>query len=231
MCRFALWLILLYGLAAGHLSASEISCPPWDSFARDQITLSGIPEELAHILLHHKGNGLLAKFEAEKRVSVLQHPLRSSGELIFLPRKGLYRKLVTPFQQELLLTMTAVQQRDRHGRIETLALVDLPFVKALVDGFLTVFSGSWEAIHTQFRVHFSVDTQQWKLGLIPKHTMLSKMISCMILEGEHEQVLRFTVRETNGDITRDQFLASQILPPEQWGDYQWYFEWGGGSRP
>jgi Outer membrane lipoprotein carrier protein LolA-like len=231
MWRFALWLLLPYTFAPGHLSASEISCLPWESWSQDQITPTRMPAELERILRHHKGNGLFAKFAEEKKVSILQQPLRSSGELIFLPHKGLYRKLITPFQQEWLMTMTAVQQRDRQGRIETMALVHLPLAKALVEGFLTVFSGSWEAIHAQFHVYFASDTQQWRLGLTPKHTMLSKIISCMILEGQQEQVQSLTVRETDGDITRDQFIESQILPPEQWGDYQWHFEWGIGSRP
>ena len=231
MWRCAFWLLLLYAFAPGHLRASEISCLPRYSLSQDQITPTSMPEELKRILRHHQGNGLFAKFTEEKKISLLQQPLRSSGELIFLPHKGLYRKLITPFQQEWLMTMSAVQQRDREGKIETIALVHLPLAKALVEGFLTVFSGSWEAIHAQFHVYFASDMQQWKLGLTPKHTMLAKIISCMILEGQQEQVQSLTVHEADGDITRDRFIESQVLPPEQWGDYLWHFEWGIGSRP
>ena len=217
---------MLSAFSPVHLGASEVPCPPWDSFAQEQIIPTEIPAKLTQILLYHKGYGLFAKFEEEKKVLILQRPLRSTGQLIFLPQKGLYRQLVTPFQQELLITTTAVQQRDYHGRVETMALDKLPFAKALVEGLLTVFSGSWESIHSHFQVYFFSADPQWKLGLIPKHTMMSQIISCIILEGEKHQVLSLWVHETNGDITHDRFTDSQILTPEQWGDYQLHFEWG-----
>jgi hypothetical protein len=223
--RFALGVFLLPAFSPAPLGVSETPCPPWDSFAQEQIIPTEIPAQLTEILLFHKGHGLVAKFEEEKKVLILQRPLRSTGQLIFLPQRGLYRQLVTPFQQELLITTTAVQQRDYHGRVETIALDKLPFAKALVEGLLTVFSGSWESIHSHFQVYFFSVDPQWKLGLLPKHSMMSQLISCIILEGEKQQVLSLWVHETNGDITHDRFTDSQILTPEQWGDYQSHFEW------
>ena len=217
---------MLSVFSSAHLGASEGPCPPWGSFPQEQIIPTEIPATLTQILLYHRGNGLFAKFEEEKKVLILQRPLRSTGQLIFLPQKGLYRQLVTPFQQELLITTTAVQQRDYHGRVEIMALDKLPFAKALVEGLLTVFSGSWESIHSHFQVYFFSANPQWKLGLKPKHTMMSQIISCIILEGEKHQVHSLWVHETNGDVTHDRFTDSQILTPEQWGDYQLHFEWG-----
>ena len=171
-----------------HLGAREVLCPPWDSFAQEPIIPTAIPATLTQIFLYHKGYGFFARFEEEKKVLILQRPLRSTGQLIFLPQKGLYRQLVTPFQQELLITTTAIQQRDYQGRVETMALDKLPFAKALVEGLLTVFSGSWESIHSQFQVYFFSGDPQWKLGLIPKHPMMAKVISCVIIEGENHQM-------------------------------------------
>jgi hypothetical protein len=217
---------LLCAFSSVALGAGELSCPPWENFAQEAIRPTEIPAQLTQILPYHRGNGFSAKFQEEKKVRILQRPLRSTGQLIFLPQKGLYRQLVTPFQQELLITTTAVHQRDYQGRVETMALDKLPFAKALVEGFLTVFSGSWESIYSHFQVYFFSADPQWKLGLIPKHTMMSQIISCIILEGETHQVLSLWVHESNGDITHDRFTDSRILPPEQWGDYQGHFEWG-----
>jgi hypothetical protein len=177
-------------------------------------------------LAYHKGNGLFVKFEEEKKkVLILQRPLRSSGALIFLPHKGLYRQLQMPFVQELLITTTALQQRDTSGRVETLELEKVPLAKALVAGFFTVFSGSWDAMQTHFQVYFSFENHHWRLGLKPIQTVMAQMISCIILAGEKEHVTSLLIQETNGDVTRDQFYEPQILTPEQWGDYQRHFEW------
>ncbi len=217
---------MLSTFSSAHLGAGELPCPPWHNFAPEAILPPAIPAQLTQILLYHKGYGLLANFAEEKKVLILQRPLRSTGQVIYLPQKGLYRQLVTPFQQELLITTTAVHQRSYQGSVETMALDKLPFAKAFVEGFLTVFSGSWESIHTHFQVYFFSADPQWTLGLIPKHPMMARLISCIILEGETHQVLSLWVHESNGDITHDRFTDSRILPPEQWGAYQWHFEWG-----
>jgi hypothetical protein len=224
--RCALGVFLLATFSSAPLGAGELPCPPWHNFAPEAIIPTEMPAQLTQILLHHKGYGFLANFAEEKKVLILQRPLRSTGQVIFLPQKGLYRQLVTPFQQELLITTTAVHQRDYQGSVQTMALDKLPFAKAFVEGFLTVFSRSWESIHTHFQAYFFSADPQWKLGLIPKHTMMSQIISCIILEGETHQVLSLWVHESNGDITHDRFTDARILPPEQWGDYQWHFEWG-----
>ena len=188
MRRFARWLVFFYVFSSVHLGATETLCPPWDTVSREQLTRAEIPKELERILAHHKGNGLFVKFEEEKKVRMLQRPLRSSGALIFLPHKGLYRQLHMPFVQELLITPTALQQRDTSGKVETLELDKVPLAKALVEGFFTVFSGSWDSMQTHFQVYFSLENHHWKLGLKPIQTVMSQMVSCIILAGEKEHV-------------------------------------------
>jgi hypothetical protein len=224
--RCTIALLVLYLLSAVHLGAAEMPCPPWNAGSQAQLTSTAIPQELERVLRYHQGNGFLAQFEEEKHIRMLRRPLHSSGELIFIPQKGLYRKLTTPFVQELLITATALQQRDAHGTVETLALESVPLAKALVEGFLAVFSGSWDSLQSHFQVYFSSENPHWTLGLTPRHTAMTQIISCILLEGDHEHVGRLWVRETNGDVTRDQFFEAHILTPEHWADYQRYFEWG-----
>ena len=89
-----------------------------------------------------------------------------------------------------------------------MALDKLPHARALVEGFLTVFSGTKPSIAI-FR--YSQQIRNGELGLMPKHMMMSQIISCIILEGEKHQVLSLWVHETNGDVTHDRFTDSQIL--------------------
>jgi hypothetical protein len=184
-----------------------------------------MPEALARLLGHHKGHGLFARFAEEKKVAILTRPLRSTGELIFLPDRGLYRKLMTPFAQELLITPTAIHQRDPRGRMEKLALATLPAAQAFVNAFLAVFSGSFEALHSHFQVYFSSESSRWQLGLMPTHTVMHTLISCIVLAGENEHLIDLWVQETNGDVTHDQFSEARILTAEQWADYRPHFAW------
>jgi hypothetical protein len=228
MCHFAFGQLVLYALLAGlsaQAGAGEMACPPWDSAPGELTTSTAIPAELEHILMYHKGNGLFAKFEEAKIMAMLQRPLRSSGELIFLPHKGLYRKLTMPFHQELLITTTAVHQRDHRGKVEVFNWDKYPPGKAFVEGFLSLFSGSWEAMQTHFQVYFASDNQLWQLGLTPKHAVMSQMLACLILAGGNTQLQDLWMRESNGDTTHDRFVESHTLTPAQWGAYGRYFEW------
>jgi hypothetical protein len=220
----AVWLCALYAFASEN-PKSGAPCPQWSVLFQQQMSPTTIPEELERILAYHKGNGWFAKFAEEKTVMILKRPLRSSGELVFLPDKGLYRKLMTPFEQELLITPESIHQRDQSGRTEKVALEKLPAAKAFVEAFLTVFSGSWKALHSHFRVYFSSENRHWQLGLTPKHKVMATLISCIVLTGDDEHLVTLWVQETNGDLTYDRFKEPRILPHEQWAEYQPHFEW------
>ncbi|MGE3538575.1 MAG: outer membrane lipoprotein carrier protein LolA [Candidatus Tectimicrobiota bacterium] len=224
-CR-GLWLCVCFALAVVPLATAETPCPPWEAGSQTPLTPTTLPQALDKILAHHRGQGWLAQFVEEKHVRALQRPLRSSGTFIFLPPHGLYRHLKTPFEQELLVTITALYQRDHRNSVETTVLEKSPVAQALVEGFLALFSGSWASLQSHFRGSFTTDNARWTLGLTPVHAVMAQLISCLLLEGEQEQVSRLLVRETNGDVTRTQFVHAQLLPAAQWGDYQHYFTWG-----
>jgi hypothetical protein len=131
-----------------------------------------------------------------------------------------------PFVQEVLLTPDGVWQRDQQGKVEHLAITQLPAAQAFVEAFLAVFSGSWETLQRHFQVSFMAENRQWLLGLTPTHPVIHKLITCLVLTGEQERVVTLVVQETNGDVTADQFSESRLLSPEQWTQYHPFFEWG-----
>ena len=155
----------------------------------------------------------------------LRHPLQSSGQLIFLPTRGLYRQLQKPFMQELLITHDAIHQRNADDGTTALALDKLPAAQVFVGAFLALFAGSWDALHTHFEVYFTQDQQQWQLGLKPINEAMARLISCLVLEGEQERLVALWVQETNGDVTYDRFLDPRLVPETQWADYQAQFDW------
>jgi hypothetical protein len=173
----------------------------------------------------HQGQGFTSRFAETKHIGLLRHPLRSTGQLVFIPGQGLYRQLNSPFQHELLMTDSTIYQRHASGVIETLTLAKLPVAKAFIEAFLTVFSGSWNTLHLHFHVYFATRDSGWQLGLKPTHPMIAKLISCLVLDGEQERLVALHVQETNGDITSDRFLDGRILPESQWAAYRDRFDW------
>ncbi len=208
----------------------ETLCTHWGLLFQQRLSPTQMPPALQRLLAYHQDRGFVTTFDEEKTVTLLKRPLRSSGELVFLPNQGLYRKLKTPFQQELLLTPAAMHQRDQRGNVETLSLDTLPVAKAFVDAFLSLFSGSWQTLQHHFQVYFRSENQRWQLGLKPKHRAMHSLIACIVLEGKDEHLATLRVQETNGDFTADRFSASRILTSAQWADYQPYFDWALKTR-
>ena len=211
--------------ASEQRSVPQSVCHQWNELFQQPTNQAQIPEGLHAVLTSHRGRGLWAAFEEEKKVAILKRPLRSSGHLIFLPDKGLYRKITHPFGQELLITPDAIYQREPDGKKEKMSLETLPAARGFVETFLTIFSGSWAAFQRHFKVSFSSNDPVWQLGLIPRHEIMAKLISCIVIEGEDQHIIRLWVQEANGDLTSDQFRDAKILARAEWANYQSYFDW------
>jgi hypothetical protein len=212
-------------VAAEQPTGATLPCADWDQRFQQRLTQATAPDTLVRILAAHKGLGFSTAFTEEKRMTVLRKPLTSSGHLLFIPTRGLYRHLQKPFVQEMLITPEAIHQRQANDRTIALPLDTLPGAKAFVGAFLALFSGSWDALLTHFEVYFAQDTSQWHLGLKPTNEAMAKMIACLVLEGKETQLGALWMQERNGDVTYDRFLDAQMVPETQWAEYQSQFDW------
>lgn len=223
--------LILLGLLTTAVVAAEqpigatLPCADWDQRFQQRLTQATAPDALVRILAAHKGLGFSTAFTEEKRMTVLRKPLTSSGHLLFIPTRGLYRHLQKPFVQEMFITSEAIHQRQGNDRTTALPLDTLPGAKAFVGAFLALFSGSWDALLAHFEVYFAQDTSQWHLGLKPTNEAMAKMITCLVLEGKETQLGALWMQERNGDVTYDRFLDAQLVPETQWAEYQSQFDW------
>lgn len=220
------WLLTASSVVAAPPTMMNMPCADWNTRFPQRLTQATAPETLVRFLASHKGFGFVSPFTEEKRIAVLHQPLMSSGQLIFLPTHGLYRQLQKPFMQELVITPEAIHQRNAADDGATVVALDkLPAAQVFVGAFLALFAGSWDMLHTHFEVYFMQDQQQWQLGLKPINEAMARLISCLVLEGEQARLVTLWMQETNGDVTHDHFLDSQLVPESHWADYQAQFDW------
>ena len=223
----ALWLNLLPFLAhsaiAGNSPAETTN--HFASLFQEQFRCTALPELLRPLLKRQQGLGFEVVFKEEKRIQLLKRPLRSVGKLVFLPDKGLYRKLSEPFRQELIVNRDFILQRDDDGEITRMATDNQPAARAFIESFLALFSGSWPALAERFDVNFDATSEGWQLGLRPKQQVMVKIISAIVIEGQGEQLNRLWVIEANGDLTVDDYLQPRFLTPEQSRERLQLFQW------
>ncbi len=166
-----------------------------------------------------------ADFAEEKKIKVLKRPLRSSGQIVFSGKLGLYRALKDPFVQELLVTPQGIAQRDDAGKIDKVDVEKQPLAKGFIDAFLLVFSGDDKALGADFELYFDGDESAWTMGFVPKKKPLSTFIASMVVTGKRGVFDTLLVNEVNGDKTSTKFTNvvtdKELLPEEQ----QRWFGW------
>jgi len=148
-----------------------------------------------------------ADFVEEKKIKVLKRPLRSSGQIVFSGKLGLYRALKDPFVQELLVTPRGLAQRDDAGKIEKIEVEKQPLAKGFIDAFLLVFSGDDRALAADFGLYFEGDESAWTMGFVPKKQPLDKFIAHMVVTGKRGVFETLLVSEVNGDKTTTKFSS------------------------
>jgi hypothetical protein len=166
-----------------------------------------------------------ADFAEEKRIKVLKRPLRSSGQIVFSGKLGLYRALKDPFVQELLVTPQGIAQRDDAGKVEKIDVEKQPLAKGFIDAFLLVFSGDDKALAAGFELYFDGDESAWTMGFVPKKKPLSKFIATMVVTGKRGVFETLIVGEVNGDKTATKFsnvVTDKELSPEE---HERWFGW------
>src|SRR5580704_5293780 len=82
-----------------------------------------------------------ADFVEEKTMHILSHPLESKGTLTFSPQQGVYRVMMEPVHQELLITRSQLVQKDAAGTVQRISVRGQPAAQVFVDVFLSFFSG------------------------------------------------------------------------------------------
>jgi hypothetical protein len=195
------------------------------SLFQEQFRCATLPELLRPLLKRQQGLGFEVAFKEEKRIQLLKRPLHSAGELVFLPDKGLYRKLTQPFRQELIVNRDFILHRDDDGEITRMATDKQPVARAFTESFLTLFSGSWPDLTNRFDANFTATSQGWQLGLRPKLPVMAKIISAIVIEGQGDQLHRLWVIEANGDLTVDDYLQPKFLTPDQARERLPLFQW------
>ena len=205
--------------------AANMPCDDWEARFPQHLTRATIPDTLTHILASQQGLGFITTFDEEKRMSFLQQPLQSSGQIIFIPTHGMYRQLTQPFAQEIVITEDAILQRDASGGTQTMALDKLPVPRAFAQAFLSLFSGTLDVLEAHFQVHFMQDEQGWQIGLKPINEAVSQRIVCVVLAGKQTLIVDAWMQEESGDVTHSHFHDPRTFPQTQWADYQAQFDW------
>jgi hypothetical protein len=185
MRRRALGLMLLAALSA---AAANINPAP-RAGAGDLDTVMS--------LLAQRQHGRV-EFVEQKFLSILDHPIESSGELLYDAPDRLQKRTLLPRAETLLLD-GSVLTMERGGRARALDLHRYPQIQPFVESIRATLAGDRAALERVFHVEFAGGVRRWSLTLAPLDRQLQRTIKQVQIDGSQDQLQRVEIRQTDGD--------------------------------
>ncbi|HWW19938.1 MAG TPA: outer membrane lipoprotein carrier protein LolA [Steroidobacteraceae bacterium] len=137
-----------------------------------------------------------ASFTEEKYLSVLRHPISSSGRLIYEAPDHLEERTLTPRPQSVVLDHGLLSMKIGQ-RLRTLRLADYPQLAPLIDSIRATLAGDRAQLERAFSLEFSGDAEHWQLHLRPldAHSPLTQID----LSGARDEVNEVRMQQRDGD--------------------------------
>jgi Outer membrane lipoprotein carrier protein LolA-like len=187
MRRRALGLLLLAAFTAAA-AAANINPPPRAGTEYLDTVMS---------LLAQRQHGRV-EFVEQKFLSILDHPIESSGELLYDAPDRLQKRTLLPRAETLVLD-GSVLTMERSGHRRVLDLHRYPQIQPFVESIRATLAGDRAALERVFHVEFAGGVRRWSLTLAPLDRQLQRTIKQVQIDGSQDQLQRVEIRQTDGD--------------------------------
>ena len=150
-------------------------------------------------LLAARRHGHVA-FREVQHLSILDEPLRSSGELLYDAPDRLEKRTLEPRAEDLLFDHGLLTiERGHHRR--SVALRDFPQAAPFIESLRATLAGDRASLERYFSVAFSGDTAQWRLELAPQDAALRRSVQRILISGEQGRIRIVEIHASDGDIS------------------------------
>ncbi len=141
-----------------------------------------------------------AAFTEKQFLSILKHPLESSGVLIFDAPQHLEKRTLEPRPESLVLdgNRATVQRGARRREFD---LQSYPQLIPLIESLRATLAGDRAALERQFHLDFSGNLSHWTLKLSPLDARLTRTVAEVQIEGDHDNLIEVRMLQPDGDRT------------------------------
>lgn len=148
------------------------------------------------LLAQNKGGA--ATFTETKYLAMLDAPLESSGELLYIAPDRLEKRTLTPKPESLVLDGdTLVMARGNKKR--KVQLQDYPQIAVFIESIRGTLAGDRHALEQQYQLQLDGAEAQWTLRLSPKDKRMSDLIKEIHVGGDYGEVRMIEIVQADGD--------------------------------
>ena len=139
-----------------------------------------------------------ATFTEKKFISILEQPIESSGELLFIAPARLEKRTLKPRPEAMVLDGD-ILTLERGKRKHVLQLKDYPEVAGMIESIRATLAGDRKALERVYHLALDGDTERWTLVLTPLDAKVGKVIARIRMEGARDTVRSVEILQADGD--------------------------------
>jgi outer membrane lipoprotein-sorting protein len=173
---------LATGLAIMSLSPSAFAA--WDL------------QQLMDSLAQHKSGR--ATFVETKRIAMLDKPVESSGELLFVAPDRLEKRTLKPKPESMIVNGDALTL-ERGSQKRQMQLQAYPEVAAFIDSIRGTLAGDRKALERSYRLSLDGSADDWTLQLVPMDEKMKAVVQRIRIAGVRDQVKSIEITQADGD--------------------------------
>jgi outer membrane lipoprotein-sorting protein len=137
-------------------------------------------------------------FTEVQRLSILDQPLHSSGELRYDAPDRLEKRTLEP-RAEVLLLENGMLTMERGHRRRSVALREVPQAAPFIESVRATLAGDRAALERYFTVQFHGDLDQWTLELTPADASLRRSVRRISITGAQDRIRTVEIDQSDGD--------------------------------
>jgi len=165
------------------------------------------------------GEVLRGRFVQERHLKGFAAPLRSEGQFLLAPDRGLIWKTEKPFAVTTVITQAGLVQEVNGSQTLQMPTAKLPFLSRLYQMLGGALAGDWRALESDFTVARDGNEDDWRLALTPKKADDMAMPFRAIAISGTRFVNKVTLTKPDGDFDKltflDQVLSSEPLTADE----------------
>jgi outer membrane lipoprotein-sorting protein len=139
-----------------------------------------------------------ATFTEKKFIAILEQPIESSGELLFIAPARLEKRTLKPKPETMVLDGD-ILTLERGRRKHVLQLKDYPEVAAMIESIRATLAGDRKALERVYHLALDGGNERWTLVLTPLDPRVGAVIARIRMEGLKDVVHSVEILQADGD--------------------------------
>ncbi|MFZ0890406.1 MAG: outer membrane lipoprotein carrier protein LolA [Candidatus Binataceae bacterium] len=157
------------------------------------------------------GQTLSGRFIQERHLKGITFSLKSEGDFVLAPGKGLIWQIEQPIQTLTVITPAGIRQIINGSEVQHIDSARVPFIGHFYDMLNGALTGDWSAMGHDFAVKSTGDKKVWRTVLTPQRPddPVAEFLTSIAISGG-KMVDNIDIKRANGDSEHIAFLDQTV---------------------